>query len=83
MALAMDTVTIGKWILAAGFLLIVIGALFYLLGRSGVPLGTLPGDIKIARKGFYFYFPLVTCIFLSIFLTVLLAILSRIFKWRP
>lgn len=70
---------------AAGKTLIVMGAILLLLGvlllvGDKVPfLGKLPGDVRIEGKRTSFYFPVVTCILLSILLTVLLNVLARLF----
>lgn len=64
----------------AGATLIVLGAFVWGVSRLGLPLGRLPGDIRIERDGFSFYFPLATSILLSIGLTVLLNILLRLFR---
>ena len=60
-----------------GGLLVVVGAFFYFGGKLPFRLGRLPGDI--AHKGDHttFYFPIVTCIVLSIGLSVLFWLLSR------
>jgi len=66
-----------------GKLLILFGAMMVLLGviltfARHIPyLGRLPGDIRIERDGFFFYFPLVTCIVLSVLLTLILNIFRR------
>ena len=66
-----------------GKLLIVVGAVFLLIGIalwSGVGagwLGRLPGDIRIQRGNSAFYFPIVTCVILSLFLSLLLALFRR------
>jgi hypothetical protein len=68
--------SIGKALVVAGVLFLVLGGLFILAGK--VPwLGRLPGDILIKRKHFTFYFPLATSIVLSILLTLILWLLSR------
>jgi hypothetical protein len=74
----MDFSALGKWILAAGVLLIVVGGLLWLLGKTGLPLGRLPGDIHMQRGGVSCYFPIVTMIILSIVLTVVLNIIIRL-----
>ncbi|MCD6291670.1 MAG: DUF2905 domain-containing protein [Anaerolineae bacterium] len=69
----------GRWLIFMGGLLILLGAVFLLIGR--VPgLGRLPGDILIQRKHFTFYAPLGTMLVLSIVLTVLLNILTRLIR---
>lgn len=59
-----------------GLALVALGAALWLAGR--VPfLGRLPGDIRIERDGFVFYFPLATCVLLSIVLTIALNLFLR------
>jgi len=63
-----------------GKLLIGIGAVIVLVGiavQLGLPLGRLPGDIKISRGNFTLYSPLATGLILSVVLTVLLNIFFR------
>ncbi len=68
---------IGKFLIITGLIIIVLGAILMLAGK--VPfIGRLPGDIIIERKNFTFYFPLATSIILSIILTLILWILSKI-----
>jgi hypothetical protein len=68
----------GKWLIVAGALMALMGAVFFLAGR--VPwLGRLPGDIRIGGKGGGFYLPLATCLLLSIVLTLILNALLRVF----
>jgi hypothetical protein len=70
----------GMWILIVGVVLIVVGAVVWLLEGLGLPLGRLPGDIRMRGKGWSFSFPIVTCIVVSIVLTVLLNLLF--WFWR-
>jgi len=49
-----------------------------LLGRTGIPLGRLPGDIVYRGKNTTFYFPLATCILLSVVLSAIFYVISRI-----
>lgn len=60
-----------------GVILLVIGGLLYAAARIGLPLGRLPGDIRIQQGNFTCVFPLVTSILISIVLTVLLNIAVR------
>lgn len=70
---------LGKLLIGLGVLLVLAGAAFLLVGH--VPyLGRLPGVISLQRGNFSFYFPIVTCLILSIVLTVLLNIGSRLFR---
>jgi len=75
-----DATTIGKWIMIAGAVLLALGGLIWLVGRAGLPLGRLPGDIRIERGGFSFYFPLASSIIVSIVLTILLNLAARLLK---
>jgi hypothetical protein len=63
---------IGKWILIFGIVLVGIGALVWLIETLGLPLGRLPGDIRMRGEGWSFSFPIVTCIIASVVLTVVL-----------
>jgi len=61
---------LGRVILVLGLVLVVVGLLLMMGGK--VPwLGRLPGDITIQRGSFRFYFPLVTCLLLSLLVTLL------------
>lgn len=68
--------SMGKFVLLAGVFLAVFGLLMMAAGKI-FNLGRLPGDIFIQRGNFSFYFPLVSCIILSIILTVVLNIIFR------
>ncbi len=66
----------GKTLIIFGVISILLGAAFMFADK--IPfLGRLPGDIHIKREGFSFYFPVVTCIVLSIILTLLINFFSR------
>lgn len=60
----------GKLFIILGIILVLIGLLFPWLQKLG--LGHLPGDIVVKKKNFSFYFPIVTCIILSILISVIL-----------
>ena len=59
-----------RFLIGLGIVLIVLGVLWPYLSRLG--LGRLPGDIVIERPGGTFYFPIVTCLILSIALSALM-----------
>jgi uncharacterized membrane-anchored protein len=66
---------LGRMMVIAGTALAAVGALLWLAGRPGglsLRLGQLPGDIAYQGKHGSFYFPVVTCILLSVVLTLLL-----------
>ena len=67
---------VGKLFLILGAAFIALGVLLTLAGRAGW-IGRLPGDIRIDRESFSFYFPLATCILLSVILTLLLSFFRR------
>lgn len=71
---------IGRYLVIAGVILILLGGGFYLASRLGLPLGRLPGDIRIEGKNGSFYFPVVTSILLSVILTIVLNIIARLFR---
>lgn len=56
-----DLSSLAKLIIAVGVFLVLGGGLLLLLGKMGIPLGRLPGDISYHKGNFSFYFPLVTC----------------------
>jgi len=67
---------LGKTLILIGVVLVVVGALFSLAGK--LPwLGHLPGDITIQRERFSFYFPLTTCIVISVVISLVLYFLRR------
>jgi hypothetical protein len=71
---------LGKAIIVLGAVLIAAGLLLVLLGRTGLPIGRLPGDIIYRRRNFAFYFPLTTSILLSIVLSLVFYFLSRMHR---
>ena len=60
-----------------GVALVVIGGIVILLGRAGLPLGRLPGDIVYRGKNTTFYFPLASCILISVVLSIVLFLIGR------
>ncbi len=67
---------IGKALIIFGLAIAVLGAIVW-MGSSIPFLGRLPGDIYIRRGNFTFYFPLATCIILSIVISILFALMRR------
>lgn len=74
----MDFSSLGKGIVVLGVILVIVGGLIWLLGRTGLPLGRLPGDLRIEGEKVSCYLPIVTMILLSIVLTVVLNIIVRL-----
>ena len=67
---------LGKWLVAMGLILVVMGLAMWGLGNLGW-FGRLPGDIYVRRGGMTFYFPLATCILLSIIVSLLMMLFRR------
>jgi hypothetical protein len=67
---------IGKFLMILGSVTVVAGLALW-AGFAPKWLGRLPGDIRIERGDSAFYFPIVTCIILSILLSLLLSIFRR------
>lgn len=70
---------IGKLLIWLGILMVAAGAALVVLGRLHLPLGRLPGDIVYRGKNTTVYFPLATCVLLSVVLTIVLYAVGR---WR-
>ena len=68
----------GKILVFFGLILVVAGGVVMLLGRTGFPLGRLPGDIVYRGKHTTFYFPLATSILLSVVLSLVWYVILRI-----
>ena len=68
---------LGRLLIGLGIVLLIAGGLLLLLGRTGFPLGRLPGDISYRGKNFSVYFPLGTSILLSVLLSLVFYLLSR------
>jgi membrane associated rhomboid family serine protease len=67
----------GRLLIVAGVVLAVLGALFMLGPRLPFRLGRLPLDFRYQRDNFTFYFPLGTCILISVLLTLIFGLLNR------
>ncbi len=67
----------GRFLINAGVVLIAIGLLVTLGERVGIRLGRLPGDIRIEGSRGGFYFPIVTCILISVVLSLASWLFSR------
>lgn len=65
----------AKWLITIGIIFVALGLLWPFIAKLG--LGSLPGDIKIERKGFTFYFPITTTLIISALITLILWIFRR------
>jgi hypothetical protein len=71
---------VGKILIFLGALLVGVGLLLVLGGKLHLPLGRLPGDLVYRGKNTTFYFPIVTCIVLSVVLSILMWALGKFGK---
>lgn len=77
---SVDGAAIGKWVVLVGLGIAAVGGMIWLASRLGLPLGNLPGDVRIDRPGFTFRAPIATCILLSVLLTVLVNVVLRLLR---
>ena len=69
----------GKLLIGIGLLVVLAGVIIYFFSDKFHWLGNLPGDIRIKREGFHFYFPIVTCLILTLFLNLVIWLIRRLF----
>jgi hypothetical protein len=69
--------TFARYLIIGGIILILIGGGVYLAAKFGIPLGRLPGDIRIEGENGSFYFPITSSILVSVVLTIVLNLISR------
>ena len=70
----------ARYIMIGGIVLFLVGVGIYLAAKFGLPLGRLPGDIRIEGKNGSFYFPLTSSILVSVALTILINLILRFWK---
>ncbi len=66
----------GKWMISLGILLVLVGLIWYFFGHKLGFLGRLPGDIRIEKDNFRFYFPITTMILISVLINIVLRLIS-------
>ena len=71
----MDAGLLGRVLLAAGIAVALVGTFLMVGGR--LPFGRLPGDISVQGQNGGFFFPIVSCIVISLVLTVVLNVIIR------
>ena len=74
--------SIARYLIIIGIVLLLAGGIVYLAARTGlsldkIPLGRLPGDIRISGKNMTCFIPIATSIILSILLTIVLNVIVR------
>ena len=72
--------SIARYLMFGGIILFFIGGGVYLASKFGIPLGRLPGDIRIEGENGSFYFPLTSSILVSVILTILENLISSFLK---
>ncbi|MFN8386812.1 MAG: DUF2905 domain-containing protein [Anaerolineales bacterium] len=72
--------SIARYLMLGGIVLFLIGGGVYLAAKFGLPLGRLPGDIRIEGENGSFYFPITTSILVSVVLTVVVNMVIRILR---
>ena len=68
---------LGKLLLVVGGVIFLLGVVVLLAGKFNLPLGRLPGDIVYRGKNTVFYFPIVTCIVISVVLSLIFWLFGR------
>jgi hypothetical protein len=68
----------GKYIIIAGVMIVLLGVLIYFFHDRLNWIGRLPGDIRIEKENFKFYFPITTMIVFSLVITVIIQLIKRI-----
>lgn len=71
---------LGKWLVLVGLIVAGLGGVLLLGGRLPLRLGRLPGDIAIEGRRGSFYFPIVTCLLLSVVLTLVMWLVAQFRK---
>jgi len=68
----------GKYIIILGVIIIAVGIIVYFFHDKLHWIGRLPGDIRIEKENFCFYFPITTMILVSVFLSALMWLIRRL-----
>jgi len=69
----------GKWIIGIGAVIIIVGIIIYFFHDKLNWIGRLPGDIRIERENFRFYFPIVTMILVSAIVSLVIWLIRKFF----
>ena len=71
---------IGKYFIIIGIFMLIAGVILYYKGGFPGWFGRLPGDIRIQKDNFRFYFPLTSMILVSVMITVIINLIRRFFN---
>lgn len=69
---------LGKYLILGGIAIVIVGLVFYFFGNKLEWLGHLPGDIRIEKENFKFYFPITTLLLISLILNFIVYIIKQI-----
>jgi len=69
----------GKWIIIIGVFIILIGVVIYFFHDKLNWIGKFPGDIKIEKENFRFYFPFTTMILFSLIISLIVQLIKKFF----
>jgi len=76
----MNMESLARYLMIGGVILFLVGGGVYLATKFGIPLGRLPGDIRIEGENGSFYFPVASSILVSVVLTVILNVIVRLLR---
>ncbi|HYC39852.1 MAG TPA: DUF2905 domain-containing protein [Chitinophagaceae bacterium] len=69
---------LGKWLIGIGILILLAGTIVYFFHDRLHWIGRLPGDIRIEKENFRFYFPITTMVIFSLLITLIIHLVRRI-----
>lgn len=72
-----DLTAVARWLVVFGLVLAGVGGVIWLVGRTGLPIGRLPGDFRIDAGSVTCLIPLATSILISLVLTLALNLIAR------
>ena len=76
----MNMESIARYLMLGGIILFLVGGGVYFAAKFGIPLGRLPGDIRIEGENGGFYFPVTSSILVSVILTIVTNVIIRLIK---
>jgi hypothetical protein len=69
----------GKYIIGFGAIILVVGVLIYFFHDKLHWIGRLPGDIRVEKENYRFYFPITTMILISLLVTLIVNVVKKLF----